>query len=375
MKKYTLASHLLALAAVSLLAVGSAIAAPPNTLKIYLLTGQSNMVGHGYTYYSEGNHYNIPSLQFLLDSTPAATTYRANMPDSTFTFESGLNSSWMSPRSDVWGTHRKSVDNSVVRNTGPLGPGFGGNSNSFGPELGMAHSLGEAMQTPVFLYKSCTGGTTLAEDWRPPSAVAARGGSVGQHYTNTLNSFKAFLNTLDADLVVDGKLNAYSNAIGYEVAGLVWFQGWNEKFNNGAPEYAANIVDLVHDVRASDSRIPNNLGVIIPESSDQDAALNAGRQAAVATLNAEKPGTAVFFETNNMIGTNWGNSNSGSPFSTGWGYHFNAKGENYLEIGWRAGQAAIDNNFTGTDPAPEPTSFALLALGMLGLRRRRRRTA
>ena len=52
--------------------------ADTSTLKVYLLTGQSNMVGHGYTTYaSGGNQYNIPSLEFLVDSTPAALTIGA----------------------------------------------------------------------------------------------------------------------------------------------------------------------------------------------------------------------------------------------------------------------------------------------------------
>jgi len=112
--------------------------------------------------------------------------------------------------------------------------------------------------------------------------------------------------------------------------------------------------------------------VIVAESSDQNESLNASRAAAVAALNAEQAGTAVFIENNNMKGSNWGNSNSGSPFSTGWGYHFNAKGENYLEIGWRMGQAAIDNEFTGTEVIPEPTTLAILGMGGLCVLRRRR---
>ena len=373
----------LGISALILLAVVFAPAAASlgstSTLKVYLLTGQSNMVGHGYTYYAQGDGYNIPTLEFLLDGTPAASTYRSNMPDSTFTFESSLDSSWLAPRSDVWGAHYSSDNNGQLRSPAPLGPGFGGNENSFGPELGMGQRLGEALQSPVFLFKSCHGGRDLAYDFRPPSAVAARGGSVGSNYTNAVNQFKSFLNGLDADLADNGKLDAYNNATGYEVAGFVWFQGWNTTNGSQAyystsqkmAEYTQNLVDLVHDVRACDGRIPDDLGVIVSESSDQNEALNASRAAAAAALNAEMPGTAVFLETNNMKGSNWGNSNSGSPFSTGWGYHFNAKAENYIEIGWQMGQAAVDNEFTGSEVVPEPTTLAMLAAGAAVLVRRR----
>ena len=376
---------------------GTALADPPNTLKVYLLAGQSNMQGQCFTYEADGaDYYNVVPMDFLLGGTPASTNYLANMPASTFTFKQHLNASWMNPRTDAWAVQYRSASGTIQQveptpttnqaawytGIGPLSPGFGASegASGFGPELGMGICLGDAMQTPVFLFKSNEGGTDLAHDWRPPSAVSARGGSIGVNYTNTVNQFKAFLNALDADLANDGKLNAYNNAIGYEVCGFVWLQGWNT--TNGSQtyyttaqklaEYQQNLVDLVHDIRDADSRIPD-IGAIIIESSDQNATLNASRAAAVATLNAEKPGSAVFIETNNMIGTNWGNNNSGAPFSTGWGYHFNARAENFLEIGWKAGQAAIDLGFTGTDPAPEPATLGLLGLGALGLLRRRRR--
>jgi hypothetical protein len=373
------------------LVVGPAFAVLPNTLKVYLLAGQSNMQGQAYTYDSANTDgWNIPTMQFLLSGTPAATNYLNNMPASTFTFKSHLNSSWLQPRNDVWGIHRDSgtgsVQNILPTNnqadmlTGiqPMQPGFGAGTSfgsMFGPELAMGINIGNALTAPVFLFKSDKGGTDLAYDWRPPSAVAARGGAIGINYTNTVSQFKAFLDTLDADLKNDGKLNAYNDATGYEVCGFVWLQGWNESSGSQAhyttaqklAEYQQNLVDLVHDIRASDSRIPSNLGAIIPESTDQNVSLNASRAGAVAVLNGEQSGTAVFFENNNMIGTNWGNNEHGVAFSTGWGYHFNARAENFLEVGWRIGQVALDNGFV-----PEPATMALLALGGLALLRRRR---
>ena len=52
-----------------------------DVLNVYLLAGQSNMEGQAYTYNSAATaNWNIPTMEFLLSGSPAATTYLANMP-------------------------------------------------------------------------------------------------------------------------------------------------------------------------------------------------------------------------------------------------------------------------------------------------------
>ena len=68
-----------------------------------------------------------------------------------------------------------------------------------------------------------------------------------------------------------------------------------------------------------------------------------------------------------MINTNWGNNPDGSPFTNGFGFHFNARAENYLEIGWRTGDAILDSGFTGSETVPEPHAGCLLIIGGLML--------
>lgn len=367
------------------------------SLKVFLLAGQSNMEGQAYTHDSADTaNWNITTMEFLLSETSAATTYLANMPH---TFKGSLNSSWLNPRPDAWCVHYDSSNGSMkeVQPTndpfdnfvgfGPLGPGFGVNTNfgsMIGAELGMGIRIGDATTDPVFLFKSDKGGTTLADDWRPPSAVA-RGGVVGPHFTKTVDLFSQFLDDLDSDLLDDGVLNnsiypaedpMFGDATSYEVCGFVWLQGFNEVVENGGyfiPEYEENLVDLIHDIRSSDERIPANLPCIIIESSDQDAGLNSGRVNAVATVNAEIPGSAVFFETEDMINgnpgsVNWGNNGLGAPFSTGWGFHFHARAENFLEIGWIMGGAVLDNSYLTSSPfwvdRPAVTSIAFNQAGV-----------
>ncbi|MFN3168747.1 MAG: PEP-CTERM sorting domain-containing protein [Phycisphaeraceae bacterium] len=337
------------------------------TLKIVLMAGQSNNVGHARTFY-EGTTGDSPyRLEYLADN-PAVVS---GLDAGRYSFKDHFEANWMQPRDDAWGLHIASSSGGTqvikptprtaadrwVQGVAPLGPGFGNDINTLskiGPELALGHYLADRTDDPVFIFKSDTGGTTLAQDWRPPTAAATRpqnGDTVGMHYTATMDRFTAFLDELDADLADDGRLNDYMDATGYEVSALVWFHGFNEAVEAGGafkPEYEANLVDLVRDVRNADARIPGDLGAIIPESSDQDFALNTARQAAVDTLNLETPNSAVFFRNNDLLDTR--------PL----GYHFHESAESYLEIGWRMGTlgaAVLDPAFAGpgtTDPHTLP---------------------
>jgi len=96
---------------------------------------------------------------------------------------------------------------------------------------------------------------------------------------------------------------------------------------------------------SADPRILGSLPAVIVESADQNGALNLERLAAVDTLNAEIAGSAVFMETNNMSGGDWGPNESGASFSQSRGFHYHARAENFLEIGWLTAGAVLDNGF------------------------------
>ena len=348
-----------------------------DTLKIYLLAGQSNAGGYGYTYDGNGGiEENVTSIEFLLDDHPQAAAYRgALLAEGAHTFLPHLDTSWTSPRSDVWavaynsnsGESQQIASLQVANPTGqplngyptgvqPLSPGFGidiFHAASFGPELGLGQQLGRNLDDPVLIFKSSHGGTSLAEDWRSPLAVDRRGGTQGTSFSNTVTNIRQTLDALDADLADDGILNAYNNATTYEVAGLVWLQGWNDHLEESfAVEYQENLIDLVQSIRGSDRRIANDLPTVILESADQDSTLNAARTAAVAELNAREANSAVFIETNNLIGRDWGSNRENQPWNDSLDFHFDGKAENYLELGWLAGQAILDNGFIGSNTVP-----------------------
>lgn len=331
-------------------------------LKVFLLAGQSNMEGHGYTYEASKYTPTATTIESLLDPSASAQNYVQGLRDGGLhTFLDDFDSAWMTPRDDAWCVHYLSLNGSPRRaepnadsaswtsQIAPLSPGFGVTNDiygSFGPELGMGQRLGRETDALVFLFKSDRGGTNVFVDWRPPSAVSSRGGTVGIHFTNTVARFRGLLDQFDAEISNNTFSAKYGGATGYEVAGFVWLQGWNEihvtptlpaeDIPAARLEYEANLVDLVRDIRGSDPRIPDDLPAILIESSDQDDGLNASRQAAVAQLNTAHPGSAVFVGTDGLTDGNHG--------------HFRFKSEAYLEIGWRAGGAVIDNGYIDVSP-------------------------
>jgi hypothetical protein len=356
--------------------------ADDSELQIYLLAGQSNMVGQAYTWEFNATGpggWNVPTMEYLRDSP----SYIDALPDDVYSFKDHFNADWFKQRDDVWAAHynpgngrnievRNEPDSSpndgalpdYPRGIQPLSPGFGPaksfgghNASLIGPELAMGQRLGDAMTSEVLLFKSNRGGTDLANDWRPPSAAADRGGSVGGDYKTTVHNFKQLLDDLDADLADNGRLDQYGGATDYQVAGFVWMQGWNTVVGGGSSariaEYSENLQDLVEDLRAADERIADDLPAVIVESSDQNADLNSQRKSAVDVLNETIENSAVFIETNGLKDVNYADrgavNSKGDPFSNGWGYHYHARAENFLEIGNLIGESVLKHRYLGSE--------------------------
>lgn len=278
---------------------------PP--VQVFLMAGQSNMQGYGPLLDADtGDWEEAESLENLIATGTESATL-------------------LTPREDVWIAITSDEPN--PHPPGFLEPGFGATSQFLGPELGMGEVLGDAWDTPIVMFKAAYGGTTLGIDWRPPSA----GGTTGPLYSAMLSDFAAFqaaglAETFPADL----------GARGYEVAGFVWLQGWNDQFEDGlVPQYEDNLVALVNDVRAalSDPQLP----AIIVEGPTLDEALREARVAAVATLESQAPGRVLYVETPDLV-------NVDIPGN----FHFNFNAGRYLAVGRRTGQSVLDMNWVAT---------------------------
>ena len=200
-----------------------------NKPKVYLMAGQSNMVGHG-------SSNDLPAIDNDLNQT----------------------------RSDVF---IKSII-SPNRGMDGLRPGYGYNNGKFGVELKFGQVMGETLDQDVYLFKAAQGGTTLdnVEHWRPLS----HGGVTNNLYDQMTKGFDSFLSSELAN-------------VDYEIAGFIWFQGYNDTFGT-ENQYEQHLRNLLSAVR-NDLNQPD-LPVVIVQINDNrgpagDIVMNA--QAAVAT--------------------------------------------------------------------------------------------
>jgi hypothetical protein len=116
-------------------------------VKVYIMSGQSNMVGFGTV--------TGPDSSSLTTMTRTENKF-PNLIDSEGNFIA---------RQDV--RYRGVI--SAIGN-GPLAPGFGANGGTFGPELGFGQVMGWFHDAPVLLLKSCTGNRSLGWDVLPPGS-------------------------------------------------------------------------------------------------------------------------------------------------------------------------------------------------------------
>ena len=303
--------HYLALL-VSCLLVSSVNAAEPSRLlKVFILAGQSNMEGQAVADL-DGKDYNDGkgTLNFLLRDPDRGPLFKhLKSPDGTW-----------KKREDVWCRYKREQGPLLA---GPLTMGFSvyGDQHHFGPELQFGNILGDHLENQVLLIKTAWGGKSLVKDFRPPSS----GGEVGPCYTKMIAEIREALANLKRDFPgYDGE--------GYELAGFVWYHGWNDGVDpkNAVPEYEQNLVNLIQDVR-KEFKVPDLPCVIgeltgpwVEAPGEWETLRRAQRKAAE---RSEFKGSVTFVETHNFV-----RKPEDSP-NPGHGHHEFGNAETYFLVG------------------------------------------
>jgi len=286
---------------------------PAPVVQVFLLAGQSNMVGHGVVDLDDPQDYNggRGNLAHVL-AEPGVAARFANLRD-----DRGV---W-TLRDDVFVSFQPDGHPSKA---GPLSIGYAvrGSSHHFGPELMFGVELGEHFDEPVLLIKTAWGGKSLARDFRPPSA----GGEVGPYYTRMLAEYRDTMAHLS---------ERFPSLAGHEpeLRGFVWFQGWNDMIDDDATaQYASNFRHLVGDLRR-ELGAPD-LPVVIGETGNCDNEEFRAAQRA-AGESPELAGTAAFVPT-----FAFRRAAEDSP-NTGHSHHWFGNAESYLLVGEALGQAMV----------------------------------
>lgn len=225
------------------------------TMPVFLMAGQSNMVG------------NVDATLFgaLLDElasgdpSTTASRLKSRLSDWYLINNNGYASYGYS---DAMATFESS-ELIRLKNAGLVGPflktplpsvmcamngtkiaGLTTNCGSiFGPELVLGHYLHANGGTPTSLIKVAKGGTTLYTDWRSPETVAQSGGSVGPLYSELQSRIDSLASS-------PASVHARCESVACRWGGFIWFQGENDAFDPAAAgAYAKNLTNLIVDVR------------------------------------------------------------------------------------------------------------------------------
>jgi hypothetical protein len=235
------------------------VAMPAQKLKVYILAGQSNMEGHAkvstFGYIGED-----PSTAPLLRKMQDANGKPTVCDDVWISFYTGDDGEGFGKLTAGYGSRRDAkVDG------GKIGPEF-----TFGLRMGEVH------EGPVLIIKTAWGGKSLHTDFRPPSAgpfvfsadqlanFERNGKDVAQIQNDKIAATGHYYRLMMAHVkrvLADIKRVCpdYDGSRGYELAGFVWFQGWNDMVDRGIypqrdqpggyAQYSDCLAHFIRDVR------------------------------------------------------------------------------------------------------------------------------
>jgi len=290
-------------------------------LKIFILSGQSNMVGFGQVKGSPG------TMESYVKSKPKAYGHLVDAGGTPVV------------RNDVWIVN---LSYKGKERTGWLTVGYGASEGHIGPEYGFGFAVGDYYEDPVLIVKSAWGGRSLYHNFLPPSAAdypaPKKDGDKGFHYAEVLRHVKE----------ITGNLKKYFPTYagkGYEIVGFGWHQGWNDRINQKAVDvYEKNMVHFVKDMRKAlgIKKLPfviANTGIGGWDNPPRyKKKVEKLMEAQLALGNAKKypefKGTVAGVETRDFQ-----RSRAESP--SGQGYHWMRNWETYYLIGKSMGDAMV----------------------------------
>ncbi len=321
-------------------------------VKVFILMGQSNMLGMG----DVGPDTAKGTLGYL---TKTEKRYPYLLDDA---------GRW-TERSDVRHVH--------------VMPGRGGgmqvNHNEWltvkggaiGPEVAFGHIMGQLLNEPVLVLKSCIGNRSLGWDllppgserfavegkvyagykdapdsWdmdkdkgtatKPPAWIDKKTGKViewyaGKQYDDDLANAKKVLSELGT---------YYPGAGTYEIAGFVWWQGHKDQNKAHAGRYEQNLANLIKCLR-KDYQAPN-APFVLAVGCGNPGRESFGLQIAEAQLAMNDAGKHPEFAGNVKCVDSREFWREAAVSPKNQGFHYNRNAETYMEVGSALGWAMAE---------------------------------
>ena len=278
--------------AIASLAFAGNASAGDKPLKVYIMAGQSNMQGKA----------QVRTIERIKLTGGNPEMYQNMMsPDGKILAPKGVYGVYFSG-----GDMTKGETRPINETRGPLTPGFveaPGEDQTFGPEYAFGIYMQKHLNEPIMIIKNAWGGRNLLQQFRPPSAghyekdTDSHGNPTGAYYQLIIKNVKSTLEKL-------GEYHPdYDPSKGYELAGFVWFQGFNDLIapypNGDFSEYSRLLTHLIRDIRKdlNAPSMPAVIGVMgiggpIENKSDKQYKLREA-QAVVATMPEFKGNVAA----------------------------------------------------------------------------------
>jgi hypothetical protein len=293
-------------------------------VQVYILMGQSNMLGAG----------NIGKLSGVVKS-------KRKYP-------------YLVDEAGNW-TVRKDVRNVRVNNIRDITNEWmtigGGN---IGPEIGIGHYVGHVTEAPVLILKSCTGNRSLGWDLLPPGSERYEfGGKTYAGYKDSPESWAKGTTPrpirwyagkqYDTDIAAAKRVLSnlgkyYPGATRYEIAGFFFWQGDKDRYNAGhATRYEKNLVHLIKTLR-KEFKAPNAYFVCATLGQTKKGA--GGNEGLILNAQLAVDGkTGKYPEFRGNVASVYSNPLSMGGSSNG---HYNGNPETYMNVGEGMGRAMVE---------------------------------
>ncbi|MGC8560340.1 MAG: sialate O-acetylesterase [Phycisphaerae bacterium] len=334
-------------------------------VKVFILTGQSNMVGLG----AIGPMSRRGSLMravykdhlypFLLDSSHHwAVSHRIRYVQVI----SGRKAGYTKKQWDAyWRTH--SLNEKLPK--GMMSTWYNqwmtvAKHRFIGPEFGIAHELSKAVHGPILILKSCNGNRSIGWDLLPPGSknefytihgktweYAAYGQSTQMWIKGTPKADRKRvgwyagkeydMDTKFVEYVLANLPKYYPGARSYKIAGIFFWQGDKDRYNAGyAAHYEKNLTAYIHAIRKTlhAPKVPFVLATL-----GQDVkGVTRGNDGSILKAQLAVANPQIHPEFKGNVATVYAHPLSKGGASNG---HYNHNSQTYMNVGMAMGKAMV----------------------------------